>query len=69
MAYHKSKKTKKYFKIISKVLEDEFGKLFLISALLRLVAKKELMLNKKFLKKYQNSIKRKAKSKINKIKL
>ncbi|MFW9772703.1 MAG: competence protein CoiA family protein [Candidatus Thorarchaeota archaeon] len=69
MTYHKSKNTKKFLKIITKVLDDEFGKLFIISALLRLTAKKELLLNKKILKKYQSKLKRKAKSKINKIKL
>lgn len=69
LSLDKRKKTKKFFKLILNVLKDEFGELFIIHALLRLVAKKELLLNKKYLKHKERRLKRHAKTKINKIKL
>jgi hypothetical protein len=69
LSLKKPKKTKKFFKLISNVLEDEYGRLFIISALQRLVAKKELILNTRYLKHQERRLKRKAKTKLNKIKL
>jgi len=68
LSLDKRKKTKKFFKLILNVLKDEFGELFIIHALLRLVAKKELLLNKKYLKHKERRLKRNAKTKINKTK-
>ena len=67
-SYLKSKKTRKFFKLIYKVLEDEYGKIFIIDSLLRLLNKKELILNERYLRKYQNRLKKKMKAKITKIK-
>jgi hypothetical protein len=69
LSLDKRKKTRRFFKLILSVLKDEFGELFIIHALLRLVAKRELILNKKYLKQKEIRLKRKVKTKINKIKL
>ena len=43
-SYIKSKKTRKFFKLICTVLGDEYGKIFIINTLLRLINKKKLIL-------------------------
>jgi len=68
-SYIKSKKTRKFFKLICKVLGDEYGKIFIINTLLRLINKKKLILNEGYLRKYESRLKRKMKFKIFKIKL
>jgi hypothetical protein len=69
LSLDKRKKTRKFYKLILNVLKDEFGELFIIHALLRLVSKNELLLNKKYLKRKERRLKRNTKTKINKTKL
>jgi len=68
-SYRKAKKTRKFFKLVCKGLGDEYGKVFIISTLLRLINKKKLILNEGYLRKYESRLKRKMKFKITKIKL
>ena len=64
-----SKSTKKIFKVISALFQDEYGKFFIIIALRQLIRNKELMLKEKFLNKYEKKLKKKAQTKIKKLRL
>jgi competence CoiA-like predicted nuclease len=64
----KSKKnTKKIFRVICILFEDEYGKLFIINAVKSLIRNKELMLSEKFLEKFEKKLKKKAQTKIKKL--
>ncbi|MCK4284767.1 MAG: hypothetical protein KAX18_01140 [Candidatus Lokiarchaeota archaeon] len=64
-----SKSTKKVFKLISTLFHDEYGQIFIINTLKRLIKNKELILKEKFLNKYEKKLKRKAQTKIKKLRL
>ena len=64
-----SKGTKKIFKVICLLYQDEYGKFFIIKALRQLIRNKELILKEKFLINYEKRLKRKAQTKIKKLKL
>ena len=64
-----SKSTKKIFKVISALFQDEYGKFFIIIALRQLIRNKELMLKEKFLNKYEKKLKKKAQTKLKKLRL
>ncbi|MHA2181512.1 MAG: competence protein CoiA family protein [Promethearchaeota archaeon] len=66
---NKSKRTKKIFKKISTFFQDDYGKFFIIIALRQLIRNKELILQEKFLNKYEKKLKRNAQTKIKKLKL
>ncbi len=66
----KSKKnTKKIFKVIHTLFQDEYGKFFIINAMRTLIRNKELMLSEKFINKFEKKLKKKAQIKIKKLKL
>ncbi|MFX1478952.1 MAG: hypothetical protein ACFFCI_12545, partial [Promethearchaeota archaeon] len=65
-SFRKSKKTKKSFKLVYNLFQDEFSKSTLIYSLLRLKAGKKLYLNEKALRKYEKKLKRKLTSNFNK---
>ncbi|MFW9867771.1 MAG: competence protein CoiA family protein [Candidatus Thorarchaeota archaeon] len=64
--FRKSKKTKKSFKLVYNLFQDEFSKSTLIYALLRLRADKKLYLNEKALRKHEKKLKRRLTSNFNK---
>jgi competence CoiA-like predicted nuclease len=68
-AFKNSKSTKKIFKLICTIFHDEYSKFFIISTMRRLIRIKELILNEKYLNKYEKKLKKKAQTKINKLKL
>ncbi len=68
-AIYNSKSTKKIFKEISALFQDEYGKFFIIIALRQLIRNKELLLKEKFLNKYEKKLKKKAQTKLKKLKL
>ncbi len=64
-----SKSTKKIFKVISALFQDDYGKFFILIALRQLIRNKELMLKEKFLNKYEKKLKKKAQTKLKKLRL
>jgi competence CoiA-like predicted nuclease len=68
-AFQKLKNTKKFLKLTWNMFEDEYGKRIIIDALLRLLANKHSILNKKYLEKYKKILHKKGKTKISKYNL
>ncbi|MBA7554396.1 hypothetical protein ES705_47013 [subsurface metagenome] len=50
-SFYKLRNTKKFFKLTCNTFEDEYGKIIIIDALLRLITNKNYILNKKYLEK------------------
>jgi len=63
------KSTKKVFKLISTLFDDEYGQIFIINTLKRLINNRELILKEKYLIDYEKKLKKKAQTKIKKLRL
>jgi hypothetical protein len=69
LSFKKAKNTKFFFKLILYLFHDEYGKFFIIKALHRLIKNRELVLNEKILNKFEKKLKKKAQTKVKKLKL
>ena len=63
MKFEKKRHTKKFFKQVYNLFNDEYGKLFFLESLLQLITHEKLLLNKEYLVKCKNKLEKKTKRK------